>query len=193
MKTLAANPHTREGMKQLISQVTVIQNGLVRLKAAESKYILTSLDPELRALWNQRTDSKKNTPPIEELLQFIKDQADQMEDNTASKPEERVRQLQVPRHKGSAHSVVNPVPAQQRGSQPRTNQTSPHRPTSSTTSSCPMCQGGHLVPPLKAYLSPRGSRRSWHSSCASTAIMWHMIATPPSGAESRSVGESITP
>ncbi len=144
MKTLQANPHTREGMKQLISQVTVIQNGLVRLKATESKYILTSLtgavmDPELRALWNQRTDSKNNTPPIEELLQFIKDQADQMEDNTASKPEERVRQRQVPRHKGSAHSVVNPVPAQQRGSQPRTNQTSAHRPISS----CPMCQGGH--------------------------------------------------
>ena len=149
MTTLTTNPHTREGMKRLISQVTVIQNGLVRLKGEESKYILTSrteavMDHQLRALWNQRTDARKTTPPIEELLQFIKDQADQMEDNTASKPEERVRQREVPRSKGSAHSVVNPVPAQQRGSQPRTNQTSYQRSSSSTTaSSCPLCQGGH--------------------------------------------------
>ena len=82
MKTLATNPHTRAGKKELISQVTIILNGFVRLKAENCRHILTSMteavmDPQLRALWNQRTDKRKNTPPIEDLLQFIKEQADQ--------------------------------------------------------------------------------------------------------------------
>ena len=89
MTTLKRNPHTREGMKLLISQITVIINGLVRLKGEDYKTILTSItegvmDPELRALWNQRTDSRKTTPPIEEFLQFINQQADQLEDDTAT-------------------------------------------------------------------------------------------------------------
>ena len=78
MKNLETNPHTREGMKQLISQVNTILNGFIRLKGEDCRVILTSItegvmDPELRALWNQRTDSKKTTPPIKKLLQFIKD------------------------------------------------------------------------------------------------------------------------
>ena len=108
------------------------------------------MDPELRALWNQRTDSKKTTPPIDELLQFIKDQADQMEEESPTstiKGWERVKSRQGPKYKGSAHSVVNPVPNQQRGSQPKTNQQSQsHGGASSTTSTnspCPVCQGGH--------------------------------------------------
>ena len=152
MKNLETNPHTREGMKQLISQVNTILNGFIRLKGEDCRIILTSItegvmDPELRALWNQRTDSKKTTPPIEELLQFIKDQADQMEEDPPTstiKGWERVKHRQGPKYKGSAHSVVNPVPSQQRGSQPKTNQQS-HGGTTSTTSnsSCPVCQGGH--------------------------------------------------
>ena len=156
MTTLKRNPHTREGMKQLISQVTVILNGFIRLKGEDCRTILTSvtegvMDPELRALWNQRTDSKKKTPPIDELLQFIKDQADQLEDDTTTitstssiRGGKEVRQCQLPKYKGSAHSVVSPVPTASRGSQPKSNQTSAHRPSSTTSSSsCPLCQGGH--------------------------------------------------
>ena len=150
MKALETNPHTREGMKQLISKVSVILNGFIRLKGEDCRMILTSItegimDPELRALWNQRTDSKKTTPPIEDLLQFIKDQADQLEDDTATssiKGGEKVRHRQMPKYKGSTHSIVNPVPIQ-RGSQPKPNQQSYKRPSSSTSSSCPLCQGGH--------------------------------------------------
>ena len=152
MTSLKRNPHTREGMKQLTSQITVIINGLVRLKGEDYKTILTSIvegvmDTKLRALWNQRTDSRKTTPPIEELLLFINQQADQMEDDTATpslRPGDKEKGRQPPRSRGATHSVVNPVPAQQRGSQPQTNQRSTHRQSSSsTTSTCPLCQGGH--------------------------------------------------
>ena len=149
MTSLKRNPHTREGMKQLSSQVTVIINGLVRLKGEDYKTILTSIvegvmDPKLRALWNQRTDSRKTTPPIEDLLLFINQQADQMEDDTAtqSRSGEKEKGRQMPRSRGATHSVVNPLPAQPRGSQPHTNQRSTNRPATTT---CPLCQGGHSL------------------------------------------------
>ena len=120
MKNLSTNQHTREGMKALISQVTVILNGFIRLKAENCRHILTSMveaimDSQLRSLWNQRTDKVKNTPPVEELLQFIRDQADQIEDNpapAAKQPpqEKRVKHQQPQRYKGSTHSVVSPLP-----------------------------------------------------------------------------------
>ena len=55
MKTLSTNPHTREGMKNLISQVTVILNGFIRLKAENCRHILTSMveavmDAQLKSL-----------------------------------------------------------------------------------------------------------------------------------------------
>ena len=151
MTNLQPNPHTREGMKRLISQVNTILNGFIRLKGEDCRTILTSItegvmDPELRALWNQRTDSKKTTPQIGELLQFIKDQADLMEDDTSAssstKSWKEVKQRQGPKHGGSTNSVVAPVPVQ-RGSQPKQNQQSYKRPSSTTHSACPLCQGGH--------------------------------------------------
>ena len=155
MTSLKRNPHTREGMKQLTSQITVIINGLVRLKGEDYKTILTSItegvmDPKLRALWNQRTDSRKTTPPIEDLLLFINQQADQIEDESATpslRSGEKEKGRQIPRSRGSAHSIVTPVPAQptqQRRSQPHKNQAPSEASVSSTfTSTCPLCSGGH--------------------------------------------------
>ena len=159
LKNLSTNRHTREGMKNLISQVTVILNGFIRLKGENCRYILTSmteavLDPQLRALWNQRTDTKKTTPPIEDLLQFIKDQSDQMEDDSMASTskqqqqlqhERKVRGHQPSRYKGSAHSVVSPLPnTSMKGSQPKQSYQQYVRPSPpNNVSPCPLCQGGH--------------------------------------------------
>ena len=153
MKNLSTNPHTREGMKNLISQVNVILNGFIRLKGEDCRYILTSmteavLDPQLRALWNQRTDTKKTTPPIEELLQFVKDQSDLLEDESASSitktnQEKKAKGHQFHKFKGSTHSVVSPVPVV-KGSQPKQVQQSYSRPPfTNNTSACSLCQGAH--------------------------------------------------
>ena len=58
---------------------------------------------------------------------------------------DKVWHRQGPKYKGSAHSVVNPLPtSQSRGSQPKSNQSSYSRPTSTQPSSpCSLCQGGH--------------------------------------------------
>ena len=153
MKNLSTNPHTREGMKALISQINVILNGFIRLKGEDCRYILTSmteavLDPQLRALWNQRTDSRKTTPPIEDLLQFIKDQSDQIEDesvSTASRPtyDKKARGHQTPKFRGSTHSVVSPVPVVKGSQQKQVYQSSPRTPFTSSTATCTLCQGGN--------------------------------------------------
>ena len=149
MKNLSTNPHTREGMKALISQVTVILNGFIRLKSENCRHILTSMveavrDPQLRSLWNQRTDTKKTTPPIEELLQFIKDQADQIEDESAPaaakqpQPEKKARHHQQQKYRGSTHSVVSPLPvvSVKGGQQKQSSQVYSRPPLTNNSSVC---------------------------------------------------------
>ena len=184
MTNLQPNPHTREGIRQFISEITTILNGLIRLKGEDARVILTSvaegvMDPELRALWNQRTDSKKTTPQISELLQFMKDQADHMEDEPSTGPTkgwERVKHRQNPKHKGAAHSAVSAAPTQQRGSQPKQN----HHPQGGTPSTsqystayaCPVCQGGHPLfhcPTFKGYTVTQ--RREKVMACYET-VYW---------------------
>ena len=158
MKNLSTNPHTREGMKSLISQVTVILNGFIRLKADNCRHISTSMveavmDTQLRSLWNQRTDKTKTTPPIEDLLQFIRDQADQLEDDPAlaarqhSHQEKRVKHQQNQRYTGSTHSVVSTLPvSSNRGSQQsqqHQQSSSSRQPFTSNSSTCSLCQGSH--------------------------------------------------
>ena len=62
MRTLTTNPHTRAGMKELVSKVTTILKGFIRLNGENCRQILTSMteavmDKELRSLWNQRTEN----------------------------------------------------------------------------------------------------------------------------------------
>ena len=114
MKNLATNPHTREGIKDLIKQVTTILKGFIRLKAENCRQILTSMteaviDSQMRSLWNQRTDKRKDTPPIEDLLLFMKEQADQLEEESVPPPKlryEKTSRPPTPRYRGSTNSVV---------------------------------------------------------------------------------------
>ena len=145
LRKMESHPRTREGLMMLLSEGHVINNGLLRLKGGDINMILTStmeavMDPATRALWNQKTDASKTTPPVEELFKFLKDQADQMED--APTKGDKVRQRQLPKQRGSTNSVVNATPYQNRGSKPRQNQTSNERPPSNY-STCLVCQGPH--------------------------------------------------
>ena len=122
MKGLATPSNTRAGIKDLINQVTTIHKGFERLKAEHCRHILTSmteaiLTKELRTLWNQRTDSIREVPPIEDLLLFLKQQADQAEEElpTPKYSTEKNREKQHPaKSKGSANvSSIQPAEQQQ--------------------------------------------------------------------------------
>ena len=170
MKNLSTNPHTREGMKNLISLVNVILNGFIPLKVENCRHILTSMteavmDPQLRALWNQRTDTKKTTPPIEELLQFIKDQSDQIEDESApstskQSQEKKVRNHQQQKYRESTHSEVSPLPVVcVKGDQPKPSyQSHPRPPLTNSVQVCSLCQGAHHLfycPTFESYSIPQ--------------------------------------
>ena len=155
MKNLAPNLHTRAGMKDLINQVTTILKGFIRLKGENCRQILTSMteavmSKELRTLWNQRTDKIKETPPIEDLLLFIKEQADQMEDKETPLPKQHYEKAKAkPSHKykGSSHVAVT-TPASTPISTPSSTPYSkgkgaplPPRPVCRYV--CPLCSENH--------------------------------------------------
>ena len=155
MKHLETNPHTRAGMKDLISKVTVILKGFVRLKAGNCRQILTSftesvMDTQLRDLWNQRTDKLKTTPAVENVLLFIKEQADQLEEVAAPSAKLQHQSYKTrPHHKykGSTNSVVTPAQASSAKPVPQRTSTHPQsRPFSATLNyTCLLCQDSHLL------------------------------------------------
>ena len=139
-------------MKELLTKVDSIYKGFNRLKKGDIQYILTSaieevMGKEIRALWNQRTDGIKEIPPIEELVKFIKAQADQMDQ--LQKPEP----TKAPRHQGERKQ--QPFRQKQRGtanvstssSVPASNQPAPQPPQTTQSSkprySCPLCPEQH--------------------------------------------------
>ena len=156
LQHLATSVHTRDGLKQFTNTLTIILNGFRRLNGGDIGMILTSaaegaMDAELRHLWNQRTDSKRVTPQVEDLIQFINDQADQLEDGPINKGE-KVRQRQLPKQRGVTNSVTSGTQQSQttqqpqnRGSKPRTNQSTSYERPHYSTQSCMVCQGSHPI------------------------------------------------
>ena len=165
MVKMTTHTRTREGLMAFLAEGQAIKNGLTRLKGGDIDHVLTSImelnmEPSTRALWNQKTTSTKTTPTVDNLFSFIKDEADQMDDQTAK---EKVRPKQMNK-KGSVNHVQGSVPQQgyqhnatpyqpnatpyqpqQRGKQ-RSNNTPVHygdRPPS--TVSCYLCNGPHTM------------------------------------------------
>ena len=188
LKELSTNQHTREGLTELVSEVTKIHNGLLRLKATDAKQILTSMtesikDSKLRELWSQRTDKVKQTPPISELLQFITEQANQMEDipkkNSAPVSKdyknERKQRFQ-PRYKGSSHTTA-PTAAPTRSSQPR-QQNPQSGSTGGKSYVCSVCQENNLLffcPLFEAYTTAQRKEHVMaHKLCLNCLKPYHM-------------------
>ena len=161
MRTLTTNPHTRPGMKELVSKITTIYKGFVRLKTENVSQVLTSmaeavLDKQLRELWNQRTDKIKETPPIEDLLSFITDQANQMEEvptkqatttTTTTKSQFERRPKPQTKFKGNSYAVT--TPSQGATPRPAQHKQSNSQPASTSYQSktyvCTLCQDNHLL------------------------------------------------
>ena len=154
LRKMEARPRTREGLMLLLSEGHIINNGLLRLKGGDISTILTStletvMDPVTRGLWNQKTDSVKTTPPVEDLFTFIKDQADQLESSTSAKGD-KGRQKPVPYTKrGSTNSVTGNNDHNQSNQQQQPNRGGGQKPGYQShggppnRSTCLLCQGPH--------------------------------------------------
>ena len=157
MKNLAPNLDTRAGMKDLINQVTTILKGFIRLKGENCRQILTSMteavmSKSLRTLWNQRTDKIKDTPPIEDLLLFIKEQSDQIEDKESPSKQQYEKNKAKPGNKsrGSSHVAVAAQPPAQSSTPSNKGRGAQSQPPPSTSRLickyvCPLCADNHYA------------------------------------------------
>ena len=194
MRTLTTNPHTREGLKELVSKVTTIYKGFIRLKGEHCKHILTSMteavmDKELRALWNQRTDKLRETPPIEDLLTFIKDQADQMdhvEGAEVSRPHRQhpeKNKSKLPKHRQRGSTNVTTSSPSSAPSQPAPNPAvinTAQAPRTAPRYSCPLCTDQHYPYQCSSFneysLTQRKKHVQDHSLCTICLKPWHTAA-----------------
>ena len=189
LKDLTTNQHNREGLTQLVGQVTQIYSGLQRLKATDAKHILTSLtesimDVKLKELWYQRTDTIKETPPIEDLLEFITAQANQLEEvpSKIAKPGKDhyfdKKKIQQSKYKGSSHVTV---PTSSQRSKPARQQQNVYSGQAENTNyTCSVCQEGHLLfycPLFKAYtITQRKEHIVAHKLCWNCMKPHHVAA-----------------
>ena len=192
MTHLTTNAHTRQGMKDLVSLVTTIYKGFIRLRGDHAKQILTSvteaaMDKELRALWNQRTDKVKQIPSIEDLLTFIKDQADQMDhvettgegNRPAKQYQERNKsKFNKGKQRGSTNVTTSssssapsqPAPASTQTNVAQTPRTAPRY-------SCPLCPDQHYPYQCSLFnqysLAQRKKHAQDHNLCTMCLKPWH--------------------
>ena len=190
MRTLTTNPHTRAGMKEVVNKVTTILKGFIRLKGESCHEILTSItesvmDKELRCLWNQRTDKLKKTPPIEDLLSFIKDQADQMDQvegkqepfpSSKQQPEKNKFKSAKHRQRGSTNATTSssgPAPSPSAASKAQSPRTAPRY-------GCPLCPDQHYPYQCSIFnqysLSQRKKHARDHNLCTLCLKPWHTAA-----------------
>ena len=99
-------------------------------------------------------------------MQFIKDQADQIEDDPSSvstkhpQSEKRVKYQQHQKYTGSTHSIVTPLPvvSYKGGQQRQSSQSYSRPPFTNNTSVCSLCQGSHHLfycPTFEGYTLPQ--------------------------------------
>ena len=200
MRTLTTNPHTRAGMKELVNKVTTILKGFIRLKGESCRQILTSMtesvmDKELRSLWNQRTDKLRETPPIQDLLTFIKDQADQMDqaEGTEEPPHTPKQQSEKNKYKSSRHRQRGSthVTTSSSGSAPSQSAPSSSAPSSSVAGNaqsprttprygCPLCPDQHYPYQCSIFnqysLTQRKKHARDHNLCTLCVKPWHTAA-----------------
>ncbi len=118
LKNLTKNNDSRTGMIRFADNLSNILNGFVRLKAEDCRQFITTmaephLSKTLRDGWNLHTEKRKDIPPVEELIAYIKMKSAQAPEEvtpTSSKqPAEKNKgKPQQPKYRGSTNTVAAP-------------------------------------------------------------------------------------
>ena len=119
LQSLEQPTNTRASMMRLADALTDIHDGFVRLKAEDCKQFITtmaepSLNKTLKDGWTLHTEARKDIPPVQELISYIKMKASQApeEELTAPtrQPAEKSRfKPQKPKYRGSTNTVAAPA------------------------------------------------------------------------------------
>ena len=163
-------------------------DGLIRLKQTDASFVLTSLSvgflpDKIRMAWEEKTETSKTVPSVEELIAFVRRKADNplyAEKSTGSSypTDKKPHKQQQAKHKGSAHVAVsqpakapvqqptpqptvsqsNQTPASRRGATPRSKNTS-YPPCRYT---CPSCSENHYAFSCSTFRSMAVPQRKGH-------------------------------
>ena len=84
MKAISPAENTRVSITKLADSLSHVWRGWERLEATDGSAILTSMaelvmSKELKHIWYTKTTEVKKTPPLQDLLKFLRTQADQAE------------------------------------------------------------------------------------------------------------------
>ena len=203
LKNIPVNTDSRASLTALADNLQHILTGLTRLKTLGASEILTSMaemsmSKNIKHEWLTQTAKITTTPPVEQVLQFIRERADQAEGEevVSSKPShERNKNPKSSHHKNKG-SYAAAAPTQPIQSHP-VNQVASTTPTSSPQQtrgaqsgfrseyppcrySCPLCPANHYAfycDVFKGY-SPRQriQHAQTHGLCTSCLKPGHAMA-----------------
>ena len=190
LKCVPVNEDTRVSITKMADQVQHLLTGLTRIKSLGASEILTSIaelsmSKELKHLWLTHTSKVTTTPPVEDLLVFLREKADQIEGEEATAAPKQAQRKKPSHHKpgkGIANVSTTPVPVQVASPVAPTTKTSVQRGAAQAGTytckySCPLCAEKHYpyhCEVFKAYTAPqRKEHVRLHSLCTNCLKAGH--------------------
>ena len=112
IKAISTNDNTRISLTKMADNVQHILTGLTRLESLGASEILTSMtelvmNKELKHLWLTHTSKITTTPPVEELITFIREKADQAEGEEVTAPTKPEKHKKQPTHHRNGKGISN--------------------------------------------------------------------------------------
>ena len=101
MKSLTTIKPTRAVYAQLADTLDNTLKGFIRLKGENCRQIMTTmaecvLPNTAKHYWSERTIKCRDVPPVEELIEFLRERADQAEEEEASQSKQPSRTSSLP-------------------------------------------------------------------------------------------------
>ena len=198
LSSVASMPKSKGYIGRLASKGTHLMAGFQRLKMIGVSEVLTStleaaMPTELRHVWYTQTSKLSTTPPIENLVQFLREREDQerAEDSIAPVKSSEKSRGHKPKNRGSSHMTSAPPSASPAVvlpaapvSVPQPREVPPvvRKDFPPCRYPCPLCQGEKHYPyhceTFKAYSpSQRNSHVQAHNLCVNCLKPGHTPST----------------
>ena len=195
LSSVASMPKSKGYIGRLASKGTHLMAGFQRLKMTGVSEVLTSaaMPTELRHVWYTQTSKLSTTPPIEDLVQFLREREDQerAEDSIAPVKSSEKSKGHKPKNRGSSHMTSAPPSASPAVvlpaapvSVPQPREVPPvvRKDFPPCRYPCPLCQGEKHYPyhceTFKAYSpSQRNSHVQAHNLCVNCLKPGHTPST----------------
>ena len=186
LTTIPTDKATRVSLTEIADKAQRILTGFKRLKTLEASQIVTSMvelamSQELKHEWMKRTNSLKLPPPAEKIIEFIRERADQAQEEekmpSVRNAESKNRHKPNNHRNRSSHAAVappTPAPAVVSTAVPTTQHSQPRgAPAAARTNyppckyQCPLCPEKHYPYHCSVFKALSTSQRNAHATANS--------------------------